>query len=197
MPVQVWDEGISIIDTINMSCTKALSQTIAGGAAVTASGGIHTKITITGHGYTAGSYVYITGSTNYSGLKKCMAVETNDITINAPFVAETFAGTETTRFAYPCEVGGILTELRVHINTAPATAENFVITCDANRGAAYDTVILTKSMAGVTDYIWTPEDPITFFAGDILVCTYTNTDGRTLGVEMKVRRIAKPGVVRN
>lgn len=191
---QIWDESIQIVDTINLSCTKALSQTIDNAAAVDATGGL-TTIPITGHGYLANSYIYITGSTNYSGLKYITAVATNTITIQADYVAETFAGTETTRFVYPCKVACELSEFRIHLSAAPTTAENFVITVDDARGSAYDTVILTKPMATLTDYVWIPDKPIRFNINDLLVCTYTNTDTKTLGIEMKVRRIAKPGVV--
>jgi len=197
MGTQVWDDGIRIIETINLSCAKALSQTINNAAAVTADGGLQTTIPITTHGYLAGSNIYITGSTNYSGLKRITAVATSTITIQAPFVAETFAGTETTRFAYPCPVACEIAELRIHLSTAPTTANDFVITCDAARGSAYDTVVFSKAMTGLTDYIWVPEDEVTFNIDDILVCTYTNTDVRTLGIELKIRRIAKLGVVRS
>ncbi len=197
MKTVVWDQSIHIIDTINISCAKALSQTLNGAAAVTADGGNQTKITITGHGYAAGSYVYLTGTVNYDGLQYIYAKGTNDITIQSPFVAETFAGTETTRFAYKAPVACEIAELRIHQSAAPTTSEDFVVTVDSARGSAYDTVVFTKALGGYADYIWTPGEIVTFNIDDILVCTYTNTDTKTLGIELKVRRIAKPGIVRN
>lgn len=196
MGTQIWDEGIKIVETINLSCAKALSQTINNAAAVTADGGAQTTIAITTHGYLAGSDIYITGSVNYNGSQRVTAVATSTITIQAPFVAETFAGTEVTRFAYKCPVACEIAELRIHLSAAPTTANDFVITLDAARGAAYDTVIFTKTLTGLTDYIWVPSEPVRFNIDDILVCTYTNTDGKTLGIELKTRRIAKPGMIR-
>jgi hypothetical protein len=92
-----------------------------------------------------------------------------------------------------CEIA----EVRIHIGVAPTTPENFTITVDAARGAAYDTVILAKAMTSLTSYVYIPDLPLTFNVDDLLVCTYTNTDLRTLGIEFKIRRIAKPGVVRS
>jgi hypothetical protein len=195
--VQVWDQNIKTIETINISCTKALSQTLNGAAAVTADGGAATTIAITTHGYLAGSYIYISGSVAYNGLHLITAVATSTITIAYPFVAETFAGTEVSRFVYPCPVACEIAELRFHTNSAAHTAENLVITCDATRGAGYDTVVFTKAMTGITDYVWVPENEMTFNVDDLLVVTYTNTDTHTLGIELKIRRIAKPGVVRS
>jgi hypothetical protein len=195
MPVQIWSEELKIIDIINLSCTKAFSQTINNAAAVTADGGTQTTIAITTHGYLAGSYIYITGSVAYDGLHKITAVATSTITIQAPFVAETFAGTETTRFAYKCPVACEMSEFRIHWNAAPTTAENIVITIDDARGSAYDTVICTQPVVPLTDFLWIPDYQLKLNIDDIIVATFANTDLRTLGAEMKIRRIAKPGVV--
>jgi hypothetical protein len=193
--VQVWDQNIKTIETINISCTKALSQSINDEAAVTADGGAQTTIPITTHGYLAGSNIYISGSVNYNGLHLITAVATSTITIQTPFIAETFA-TDISRFAYPCPTACEIAELRFHTNSAAHTAENLVITCDAASGAAYDTVVFTKAMTGITDYVWVPENEMTFNVDDLLIVAYTNTDSHTLGIELKIRRIAKPGVVR-
>jgi hypothetical protein len=53
------------------------------------------RITVTGHGYSAGDLVYIEGTTNYDGTWTLAAATTTDyIFITTTYVAETFAGTE-------------------------------------------------------------------------------------------------------
>ncbi len=197
MKTTIWEDSLRILDCINLSCAKALSQTILGAAAVTADGGTQTTISITGHGYLAPSYIYLTGTTNYNGIQYITSKGTNDITIQAPFVAETFAGTETVRFAYSCPVACEIAEFRIHWDSAPTTAENIVLTIDSARGSAYDIVVMTQPIVPLTDFLWIPDYNLTLNIDDIIVATFANTDLRTLGVEMKVRRIAKPGVVRN
>jgi hypothetical protein len=196
MKTTIWDQSLKILDSVNISCTKAFSQTIANAAAVTADGGNQTTVTITGHGYLAGSNVYFTGSTNYDGLHLITAKADDNITIQTPFVVETFSS-DTARFAYLAPVACEVAEFRIHLSAAPTTVENLVITIDDARGSAYDTVILTKAMNAITDYLWVPSEPVGVNVGDLVVCTYTNTDSKTLGAELKMRRIAKPGIVRN
>jgi hypothetical protein len=190
--IQVWDEGLKVIDTINISCAKALSQTINNAAAVDATGGL-TRIPITGHGYLANSYIYITGSVAYNGLKYITAKTDDTITIRSTFVAETFAGSEVTRFVYYSPVAYEIAELKVHLSAAPSTSENLVITCDSGLSAAYDTIVLSKDLQSIANYIWVPDQPIRFSASDLLVFTYTNTDTKTIGIQISCRRIAKPG----
>jgi hypothetical protein len=191
MSLQVWDTGLEVIETINISCDKALSQSINDAAAVDGTGGT-TVIPSSGHGYQAGSQIYISGSVNYNGLKLVTAVGANTLTILAPYVAETFS-TDIMRFAYPCVVGSAIVELRAHLSAAPTTPENLVITIDSVKGAEYDTVVLTKAMTTITDYVWAPETPILCDVGDLVVCTYTNTDAKALGIQLRMKRIVKPG----
>lgn len=74
--------------------------------------------------------------------------------------------------------------VRLHLSAAAATSENFTIDIDANEGSAYDTNIFTQDMATVQDVLWQPDRPIKFVNGDQLVFSYTNTDGRTWGLEI-------------
>lgn len=55
-------------------------------------------IPCTAHGYTVGDTITIDGTTNYDGTYTVATGTTeNKILIDAPYVAETFAGTETIR----------------------------------------------------------------------------------------------------
>lgn len=194
MAISVWDTGLVVLDTINISCTSNLSKSINNAPAVAVAGddGL-TVIPATGHGYAAGSQIYIVGSTNYNGLRKITAVDTDVLTIQAPFVAETFSS-DTMQFAYPCNVSCELLGLKAHLSGAPTTAESLIITVDSAKGAAYDYNILDKPMNGVIDYIFFPDFPIYCSAGDLVKVLYANTtDAKTLGIELTMRRIVKTG----
>lgn len=195
MPVQIWDDGIRIVDTIHLSCAKALSQTINNeGEAVTADGGAQATIPITGHGYLANSYVYITGTTNYNGLQYITAVATNSITIQKPFVAETFGNTAYVKFGYKCPCACEAVEIRCHLSGASAE-ESLVVTIDSAKGSAYDVVIHTKGMSALTDYLYAFSPAVGLEKDDVVIVTYPNASSNTVGIEMKVRRIGKPGLV--
>jgi hypothetical protein len=69
-------------------------DTIDNAAAVDKGGGL-VGIPVTGHAFFAGNEITIAGSTNYNGAEDIVSQTTNEIVITAPFVSETFAGTET------------------------------------------------------------------------------------------------------
>jgi hypothetical protein len=76
-----------------------------------------------------------------------------------------------------------LEAITIHVGVAAGAVENLVVTVDAIDGSAYDTVILTQAMAGVTDVALT-DLGIPLYAGDALKVTWTNTDSRTIGVRL-------------
>jgi hypothetical protein len=194
MAIQIWEDALIVLDTINISCTSNLSKAVndAPAVAVTGDSGL-TVIPATSHGYTAGSQIYISNSTNYNGLRKITAVTTHTLTIIAPFVAETFSSA-VMRFAYPCPTACELVGLKIHLSAAPTTSESLIITSDSIRGAAYDFNILDKPMNSVTDYLFAPTVPVYFNTGDLVIVLYANTtDAKTLGVDLTMRRIVKPG----
>jgi hypothetical protein len=91
------------------------------------------------------------------------------------------AALNTTSSALTCEE--TLTAILIHVGVAPVTSENLVITLDSVDGAAYDTVLLTHDLVGVTDLAYTDID-LPLHVGDALKVTYTNTDTRTVGVRL-------------
>jgi hypothetical protein len=94
----------------------------------------------------------------------------------------------TTAEAVPFE----LVSITCHLSAAPTTSENFIVTLNANDGAAYDAVLLTINLStylgGVTDIFWKPESRMFFEAGDHIVISYTNTDTVTYGLRITVVR---------
>ena len=77
-----------------------------------------------------------------------------------------------------------LEALKIHLSAAGG-AGNLTATSDNGQGAAYDTIHLTQDMTSVTDFVWQPDRPIEFAAGDELDIAWTNTNGRTYGLELQ------------
>jgi len=84
-----------------------------------------------------------------------------------------------------------LLSVSLRFNTAPTTSQAFTITLDANAGAAYDVLLYTvdPSATSITTLVWTPEEPLFLEGGDAIDVAYTNTDGRTYGVQTTVREV--------
>lgn len=81
----------------------------------------------------------------------------------------------------------IVKQVTVHFSSAPTTSENLVFTIDTNAGSAYDTVAYSAdpSATSMTDLVWVPDDgALVLVTGDALDITYTNTDTRTIGVQV-------------
>lgn len=77
-----------------------------------------------------------------------------------------------------------LEEVRMHLSAAPTTSEDFTIDIDSTEGATYDTNIFTQDMATVQDLFWQPDVPIKLVNGDKLLLTWSNSDGKTWGLEL-------------
>jgi len=75
-----------------------------------------------------------------------------------------------------------LTDVHVHFDIAPVAAGDLTITLDAAAGAAYDTLLQTASMVGLTDYVWHPDEDLWMAPGDGIDVAYQNPDGRTYGL---------------
>jgi hypothetical protein len=73
----------------------------------------------------------------------------------------------------------------IHLGSAPSSQENLTVTLDANAGAAYDTVLFTGSMGGITNLLVDEADfNVTLQRGDALDVAWDNTDGVTWGMEI-------------
>jgi hypothetical protein len=75
-------------------CTKETKATLNNAAAVDKGGG-EVGIPITGHSYAADMRVRIDGTTNYDAAYIVQSVTVNEIVVEATYIGETFAGTET------------------------------------------------------------------------------------------------------
>ena len=68
-----------------------------------------------------------------------------------------------------------LDEILIHFNAA--TTETITITKDSAKGANYDTVLRKRAIAAETDFVFRPEQPIDFQAGDNVKVQCTNANG--------------------
>ena len=79
-----------------------------------------------------------------------------------------------------------LEEVRLHLNTASATAENFTIDLDANENAVYDINHITQDMNTVKDLV--SDDKLECVNGDKVVVGWANSNSRTYGLELTYTR---------
>ena len=82
-----------------------------------------------------------------------------------------------------------LVSVGVHFGVAPAAAGSLTVTLDAAAGAAYDTLLQSASMVGVTDWLWLPEQELILMPDDAVAVVYANADGRTYGVHITLKAV--------
>jgi len=78
----------------------------------------------------------------------------------------------------------VLEEIRLHLDAASATPENFVITLQSARGTLHNVKLYSVDMDTVQDLIYQPDKPHNFTAEDSLLFTWTNTNAKTWGLEI-------------
>lgn len=155
------------------------------------------RITATDHGFKASpnqkdqNCIFVQGTTNYDGLRYIVAVATDTLDIIAPYVAETPDG-KILRPGLKFDERYLFVGFKLHLDAASATAENLVISVDADRGAAWDYNIFTEDMNGTQDRSenYSGDNEVTLEPNDILYCTWTNTNNTLWGLELVARRIA-------
>jgi len=84
-----------------------------------------------------------------------------------------------------------LTSVILHFNAAPTTSQAFTIKLDANDGAAYDVLLATVNPAdeSLTDYVYIPDGDLFLEDGDAIDLAFTNTDGKTYGVQITTENV--------
>ena len=85
----------------------------------------------------------------------------------------------------PWELEGI----KVHLSAAGA-AGNLTVTVDSAHGSAYNTVLFTQAMVGLTDVDkrWNPTQKF-ISKNDKVVIAYTNTGSKTWGIEVTYKAL--------
>ena len=84
-----------------------------------------------------------------------------------------------------------LTSVTLHFNVAPTTSQAFTIKLDAHDGEAYDTLLATVNPAdeSLTDYVYIPDGDLYLEDGDAIDLAFTNTDGKTYGVQITMENV--------
>ncbi len=84
-----------------------------------------------------------------------------------------------------------LTSVILHFNVAPTTSQAFTIKLNANAGDAYDTLLATVNPAdeALTDYVYIPDGDLYLKDGDAIDLAFTNTDGKTYGVQITTENV--------
>ena len=72
----------------------------------------------------------------------------------------------------------------VHLSAAGGAAENFTVTIDDTKGAAWDVVLSATDMETATDVVYIPTHPIPITYKSAIKVAYTNTNSRTYGVQV-------------
>ncbi len=157
------------------------------------------RITSTGHGYQAGSLIYLAGFvttlTYLNGLHKINAVAANtmDIVLGKfeAYAAATPAGTETGDPVVTYDVDWELMGFEFNLAADGGTSESFSVDIDAAKGAAWDTNLYTKNMNGIGDVVVNFSKPRPLKANDLVKFSYENTDADNLwGLKVIARRTA-------
>jgi hypothetical protein len=155
-------------------------------AAVTDQGNGIVRLPDTAHGLKAGSHVYISGTGNYDGNHELKAVATNSFDIEAKYVAETLAGTETwvsgSRMKRPGWVAGIAAKLSAGVGSS----ELMSIVCDSNRGADFDVTADSHDFNTETNWaeFYDEVNRLYFEENDIIKITFANSTAKTFGVRL-------------
>ena len=154
------------------------------------------RIGATDHGFKAPvdtdrpNLIYLQGTTNYDGLRYIVAVATDTFDIIAPFVAET-PNAKIARPGLSFDERWEFVGFKLHLAAACATAEDFEIHVDADRGAGWDYKIFDEDMNGVSDRSekYAPGE-IILQPNDIVYATFANTNDNLWGLEFIARRMA-------
>jgi len=77
-----------------------------------------------------------------------------------------------------------LTSISLHFDTAPISSGILSITLNANVGAAYDTLLVSETMSGVSNFLFAPDYDLFLETNDAIDVAYDNSDGRTYGVQV-------------
>jgi hypothetical protein len=94
-------------------------------------------------------------------------------------------GTGDEAIAVSSEVASVpqrLLAVRCHLSAAPTTPGSLTITLNDATAAAYDTLLYSASMVGVTDLLWQPDGELVLNVGDTVHVAYANEDEVVFGV---------------
>ncbi len=114
---------------------------------------------------------------------KSTSVSSRLLVVEAPFTGSAAISAGTAKIA-PAAAFRLL-RVEVHLNAAPTTSENLVITLDDGVSSAYDTVLTKENLSAgsQTDFIKTYGEGYEFKSTDVITAAWTNTDTKTYGLK--------------
>jgi len=80
----------------------------------------------------------------------------------------------------------VLRELRLHLDAAGGTSEDFNVSVDSEVDEFFDTLIVSEDMLLISDFVYIPDSPCSHSLGegDKLLFQYANTNHRKWGLEV-------------
>ena len=178
--------GDLIMDQLVFNGAAAATGTLDT-SAVTDLGAGRVRIAATGHGQKVGSYIYISGTTNYDGNHKILAVAANSFDIEAKFVAETPAGTESGVTGQKMDRPGWIAGIAAKLNAVGA-AENMSIVLDSNRGSDFDFTVDSQMLNTDPNWVEMYSSKMYFEKGDIVKITFANTTSKTYAIRLLIEK---------
>ena len=100
-----------------------------------------------------------------------------------------FSGSGALAVTFESDVGFMLEQIRVTLNVAASTAEDFTCVLDSADGSQYDVQVITHPMSGVKSFICPFGKEFKFEKGDKFVFAWDNSDSRTWGLEIRTMRL--------
>jgi hypothetical protein len=96
-----------------------------------------------------------------------------------------FAGVTSARHTVAFDCPAHFDEMRLTLNSASATVEDFTMRLDSVNGPSYDNLLYRHDMNGVQDLRAIGTEEIRFKAGDAIDIIWANTGTITYGVEVR------------
>lgn len=155
-------------------------------AAVVDQGGGVVRMPDNAHGLKVGSHVYISGTDNYDGNHKVLAVAANTFDIGAKYVAETLAGTETWVCGSKMNRPGWIAGIAAKLSAGVGSSESMSIVIDSDRGSDFDVTLDSHDFNTVTNWVELYESKLYFEEGDIVKITFANSTSKTFGVRLLI-----------
>ena len=103
-------------------------------------------------------------------------------------VKKEYTGSAAIAVAHSITAKRKLVSVTAHFSGDPG-AETLVVTLDAGAGAAYDTVLLSQSVDGVTNVLWQPDSELILESGDAIDITMTNAGAVTYGIQVTTSEV--------
>ena len=179
-----FDERYLVRKSFYVTGTKKMGTVLDAGA-ITLNGDGTVTMGCTAHGLPVGTEIYIGGSVAYNGYHTLTAIATNTFTFAATETAEIMGGTETVEIRLHPEELFRLVEVRLHLNGASTTSENFTVTLDSAENAVYDAQLLYQDMNTFADYCypWGNNACHHMKATEAIVFAWPNSNSKIWGLE--------------